>query len=495
MNAPSYTVREPPRSVWREPAVWLAVLVALALRAVALLLGAREPGPGMEINNVRCAATLASGRGFIMATGDAEQRAEPGGVDVIQMMKRLEARGERIDAEHPYPRTTDGWIPVTVRPAGYPLLMSFFYRIGNYTGMVASIQWVQVVLDALTCLLLFLFARNIFGRRVGIAAAWLYALLLPAIVQVLGFIPDTMSRFLAALILCVASYARGGRVWASLATGAAVGLAFHFRPEFLLIPAALFVVLWIERRRFWSCAGSLALMTAAVLVVLSPWVLWVYRTTHRVLLTTTSVGSNMYQALGQLPDNPWGIVLDDDLLTADAVRHGFRTAWDLDGSDYYYRRFKECVRERPGYYARLVLLHRLPYVLVPPYRKWGRVQSVFSDTRVKEGLPLWRAIPKYPGLFLRDKWSEILITLMTLALLCGLVGSVFVLWRRWNLLAWLLLPWGYFVTTICLTKQVEARNISAIIAVQTVALAVLIVALRDRRQCRIAGTPLPARES
>lgn len=486
MSNPTRKVDTEHRPIWQERTVWLAVAVALLLRLGAWRLLDREPGgfAGLYLNSV---ATLASGHGLLKRTAGVGRQPDTQG-RVTDFMKLRQAAGGRIDPDNPYPKDPAGWIPATLHPPGYACLMYMLYRMGNYDGMIVMGHVLQAGLDALVCLLIFLFARNIFGRRAGILAAVIYAFLPPAILLTLPLLPDAYIRFFMALVLCLASYAGPRRGWMLLVTGAAIGLACQFRPGFLLLPAALFIALWAWRRQFWTTLAWTTGMVLVELLVMAPWMLWTKSATGTALLTTTSAGGTMYQSLGEIPDNPWGIVLHDAWVDRDARKRGFGTAWSVEANAFYRRRFLECVAEKPGFYARLVFLHRLPLALVPPYivrPKPKEGEFSFSRYRIEEGLSKWQVIRKYPLAFVKARWGELCLFAVSGVLFVGLIVGIAVTVRDWRRCLWLILPWAYPVCSICLIKQVEARNVSSILAVQSVALAIVLVWSRDRRQRKV----------
>jgi 4-amino-4-deoxy-L-arabinose transferase-like glycosyltransferase len=484
---------------WRDPILLGALLVALAVRSTVAVVADLTPRNGLENGYLRDMATLASGYGPRMVTPEAYAAAGVSSFNAIDALKTRQAEGGRIDAEHPWPASPQGWVPATMHPAGYSLLEYACYRLGNYTGLVAAVRWTIVLLDTLACLLVFTFARNVLGRRVGLVAAWVYAILPPAIIQGQSFMPDAFSLFLISLILAAASYSRSGRRWALPAAGAAVGLACHFRPEFMLLPIVLFLAHWIDKRRLLKSLAGLAAMEAAFLILWLPWLIWTYHATGRPLLTPTTAGASMYEALGEVPGNPWNILMDDGWVTEDATHRGFPSPWGPQADRFYRAETWKCIREHPSAYLKLVAFYRLPMALVPPYtppRQESGAAFGFSKLRKEENLSRWQVLWKYPGKVLQNMWLELLMALLSLALLLSMPAAAICHRRQWRLLAWILLPWAYVVASIVLVKQVEPRNVATVLVVQTVALAAVIVHRLDRRKktgpVSAAGAETPA---
>jgi 4-amino-4-deoxy-L-arabinose transferase-like glycosyltransferase len=467
-------------SVWRERLLWMAVLLALAVRIAGFMVLPSSKLNSMSNGYIRTAATLASGHRMLMSTKDSFGIEN----DVIYVMKQRQLAGGRVDTQHPYPTRTTGWMPATFHPAGYSWLLYLFYKIGNYNGMLLLMRFLQAGLDAMVCLLIFLFARNVFDRRIGLWAAWVYAILPPAIVQSTSFMPDSLNCFFMALVLWLSSYAHVRRNWVLLLAGSAVGLACNFRSEYLLLPGAVLLILWVDQRRFWVPIAWTAGMVATMLLMLVPWMLWTHSATGKALITSTGAGVTMYEALGENPNNPWNVVLNDAWVDEDARKRGFTTAWSIQADSFYRGLFRKCVAEHPGYYAKTVLFYRLPFALSPPYEvrdPEAKKEFSFGKINQKEGLTRWGVVYKYPLIVLRYMWREVLMMILSALLLLNFVGLVLVRWRDYRQLAWLVLPWAYTVSLICLTAPVYPRYVVAILIVQTVALAMTIVLLSDRR--------------
>jgi 4-amino-4-deoxy-L-arabinose transferase-like glycosyltransferase len=352
--------------------------------------------------------------------------------------------------------------------------------------MLALTRLSQGLLDAGACLLVFLFARNIFGRRVGLIASWAYCILPPTIQLLAVFMPDALTRFLAILIACVASYLRRGGFWPYIAGGAAVGLASHFRPEFLLLPAFLFPAIWADTRRFWRPVAGTAITFVVAVLALSPWVIWTGRVAGKPMLSTTSAGGSMYEALGELPDNPWGIELGDAWLDRDAVSRGFKSAWSVEANAFYTREFKQCVAQHPGYYARMVLWRRLPRALWPAYSIPGDDFSISAAARTRE-VSAWQIVSERPWHVLWHTMGRALSRACSFVLLAATVLCGVICWRRWRQVAWVILPWAYFIVSICLIKQVEARNMAAVMVYQVVALGLVVTWAIDRRRAKVSS--------
>ena len=452
----------------------LASAIGSALFVRVLLsfwLCSTPPAINLTTGYIETAAAIVSGKGLIMPAGDN------GTVDVVKFLKSREDIGRRVTSEDPFPHDSHGWVPATLHPPGYSGLLALLYEIGNITGMLWWVLRIQTILDALTCLLVYVFVKNLFGADAGIVAAWIYALLPAPILLCLQILPDSLSCFFTAAILAFASYIPARGVGAASATGIIIGIACLFRAEFVLWSAIVVLLLAfspdaIANKLRWS--GVLVFSHIAALV---PWMLWTYRVTGHPLLTSGS-GACMYASLGEIPNNPWHITLDDGWVMADAARKGLRSAWTPEADAYYRRMVVSCVRMHPRSFIHLLLTQRLPLALAPAYYMGGDMW--FATYRLNEGLTRWQTLRKYPNTAIRHEWLKFTMASFSALLLGVMVYSYFMYRRELRLLAWLWMPWTVTIITLSLMKQIEGRNLASNLIIEVAAAALLVSNNRSR---------------
>ena len=147
-------------------------------------------------------------------------------------------------------------------PVGQPLFLA--------PGMWLGAWWLMPVAGSLlTVWLVFLLARDMFGERLAIWTAGLVAVS-PAMI-VLGVTPmsETSSRLmLAAYLLGLVRWLRGGHWGYALLTGAALGYAFNCRPLTAVafaLPGAVFWAWSVSRDRTGNLRAILAGLPPAIL--------------------------------------------------------------------------------------------------------------------------------------------------------------------------------------------------------------------------------------
>jgi 4-amino-4-deoxy-L-arabinose transferase-like glycosyltransferase len=435
-----------------------ACISALLIR-VLLSFWLAIPMLGLTSGYIQAAASIASGRGPLMPAQDE------GTVDVNKFLKSREDVGTRVSSNDPFPPDPRGWLPATFHPPGYSLLLFVLYRISNYSAMLWWVLRIQTILDALTCLLVYMFIRNLFGRDIGLIAAWIYALLPAPMLLCLQLLPDSLTCFFAAAMLASASYIYPRGLPAALATGLAIGIACLFRSEFLIWSAIIIVLLLpsqgtIATKLRWS--GVLAVSQVAVLM---PWILWTYRVTGHPLLTGSALGLSMYQSLGEIPANPWRITLDDERwVTADARKRGLRSAGDPEGDAYYRKLFLHSIWLHPVSFAEIVVTQRLPLALAPAYYMGGDMW--FMNCRVNEGLTRWQAVRKYPGAAIRHEWLKFVMAFLSALLLAIMLYVCFLYRRTLPHIAWLWFPWIVMIVTVSLINSIQARFLASNLIVE-----------------------------
>jgi 4-amino-4-deoxy-L-arabinose transferase-like glycosyltransferase len=217
-------------------------------------------------------------------------------------------------------------------------------------------QLLQILLDSAMVLLVYLASLRLFGRtRAALVAAGLYAIFLPlaALTNIVHL--DTWATYFTITIFWLFVEARETtrrRPWL-LALGIATGIGVYFRPFLLVLPLALMVALAIGSgwRRAWPL-GVVPLVIATGFM--TPWTVRNYDVFHRFIPMRIGAGQNLWEGLGELPNN-FGAVLDD-AATSRQVRHEqpnlqYGTpAYD----DYLLTKAKRAIEHHPGFYAKVV---------------------------------------------------------------------------------------------------------------------------------------------
>ncbi len=210
------------------------------------------------------------------------------GIDHYHDLGRLLARGEAF--------------PTTDVPWGYAYFLSAFFRIFGDRPWIPLL--VQAGLNALVPILSYHLVALEFDRRTGIAAAALTGVASFNTIYASTLSSDAVCTvlFVAGLLAFAVGRHRGGLFSFAIA-GLFLGLAPQFRPNLLLLPAALAALYLLapprsvrKLRHMIVCLGIAALM-------LAPWTVRNYRLLGLVLPTSTHGGVQLWY--GSLQTGPY----------------------------------------------------------------------------------------------------------------------------------------------------------------------------------------------
>jgi 4-amino-4-deoxy-L-arabinose transferase-like glycosyltransferase len=262
--------------------------------------------------------------------------------------------------EHPDPARTG----LLARPPGYALYLAAVFR--TFGRDLFAAQLVQNILTALCCVLAAAAAGRAVSVRVGTWSG-----VIAALSPQLGFasnlvLPDALSALpllVAVLLLTAAHPDRPGGWWWSAAAGAVVGAGCWLRPNVVLLPGLLgLLILLVSRDRRRALAHAVALGLASVLVVI-PITLRNWAIFHAFVPISTNGGLTFWQGAADAGGKDVGAFKRDKLvMLEEAARYGkpeYAQWWaEPDGiwrDQERYRRGWEVIRAHPGRYARLML--------------------------------------------------------------------------------------------------------------------------------------------
>ncbi len=278
--------------------VALALIVALGLlvRLSFLASDPHDPRSGSYYGEV--AQSLLTGHGFSYREGGAvyfEQLRErehrlinPGTVDLAKVAG------------------IGRWQPWIDEPVGGPLLLTGLWELVD-RGYYLPMQLLQALVDALCALLVYRISLRLFRRpRAALAAAGLYAVYPPVAWQTtivyndiwaLDFTVAITAAYLEAIgSVDAVGWARSPR-WLA-ACGALTGAGLYFRPNLVLLPAAL-ALATIAATGWRRALVRTALPTAIALLFVSPWLVRDYRVFHTFVFVRSGTGITLWAGLAE----------------------------------------------------------------------------------------------------------------------------------------------------------------------------------------------------
>lgn len=192
-----------------------------------------------------------------------------------------------------YPRS--GYLlqggPTAIRGPGYPYLLGGVYAL---TGdSIAAGRLAAALLGALTVLLLYLIAKRIWGRRIGLTAAAMAAVFPPLVLLSRELWSESLFIALElGAILCVLNFRRsGGALRWAVAAGVLCGVAALTRNTALALLICIPLGTWTMRPLFRPRALlAPALVLACAALAIAPWALRNEARFGRFVPLTTSAG-------------------------------------------------------------------------------------------------------------------------------------------------------------------------------------------------------------
>jgi 4-amino-4-deoxy-L-arabinose transferase-like glycosyltransferase len=188
--------------------------------------------------------------------------------------------------------------PSAYWPVGTPFAYSVLYRL--FGPGYGSIAILNIVVGALTTLLILELATRWFGPKAGLIAGLLYAIW-PSQIE---FTTILASELLFNLLILAGIYFWNRRpvpTWADAAfAGIALAGASYVRPLALILPA-LFLLWTLARGKWTALIARAAVTTAVMLVLILPWTIRNYFAFHSLVLVSTNGGANLW--MGNSPES------------------------------------------------------------------------------------------------------------------------------------------------------------------------------------------------
>jgi len=157
-------------------------------------------------------------------------------------------------------------------PPAYPLFLAGIFKI--FGQSYDAVRIVQAILSALTCVLIYLTAKNLFNRKVGLIAG-LIAVIYPSfILQSTAILTETLFTFLLVLTMfCLFRALDKGLAGWGLAAGISLGLATLTRSVTLFFPVLILplVFLYKKRQPIVATFRNFILILILMFLVISPW--------------------------------------------------------------------------------------------------------------------------------------------------------------------------------------------------------------------------------
>lgn len=254
---------------------------------------------------------------------------------------------------------------VLLHPPGYPILIAGVSGIfGSIEGGRGAFQIVQLLLNSLAPVLIFLIARRLFDLRTALIAGILAAVAPQFAYHSAMMLPDELSAM--PILLAVYFYVRAiedRRLTMAVFCGAAIGLSCWFRSNTLLLPVFFALSSIVLLPKPIRVKFALLLM-ASFIVTISPITIRNYVVFKSFIPLSLGMGTTLVEGLGDYDtDGKLGMpATDEGVMEMDARiagRPDYRgNLYNPDGVERERERLKialTVVRENPGWYFTSVL--------------------------------------------------------------------------------------------------------------------------------------------
>jgi len=233
---------------------------------------------------------------------------------------------------------------------GYSLFLGCVYTFFGDGLVVARV--VNVLLIALASVVVFLMARGLGGRLLGLAAVAFFAthrelheMVVFTMTENVGFAFGLLSFFLLWLACCRPSW------WLFLLAGLFFGMANLSRPMTLLAAVGFAVVMFMQMPR-WSFREVMtrgAVLASGLLIVFLPWSI---RQKMEIDTFSPSINSSIMMYSGATPEiGHTGALAADHYYEAERAGIPRRTA---EWNEFYKEKYRAKVAEDPGRYLGLM---------------------------------------------------------------------------------------------------------------------------------------------
>jgi 4-amino-4-deoxy-L-arabinose transferase-like glycosyltransferase len=278
----------------------------------------------------------------------------------IALVKELSYREHRLinlsEANFAAVDAKPQWQPYVQEEVGTGLMLAGVWELtGSERFLYGEI--LQIAVDSLMVLLVYrIVALLLKRRRAAVIAAAVYAVFPPIAQHTVLVTPDIWAVDFT--IATVATYLEAmhssqHRLRWLLVCGTTLGVGMYFRPNLLLLPAALALASasrhdWRRHLRYAAAVGAVAVL------VVSPWTVINYVHFHRFIPTRTGLGVTLWVGLSEIP-NDYGAHGSEAVIWEEVHRERPDLIYDTPEYDDHLReKAIHLIERHPLYYAELV---------------------------------------------------------------------------------------------------------------------------------------------
>ncbi len=271
-------------------------------------------------------------------------------------------------------------------PPGYPIVIATVWSVFGESDK--SIQLLQIFVDSLAAVLIFLIALELLPFSVALIAGLLVALAPQFTWNSVLLLPDTLAVFPVLLgIYCLVRAVKKPRLVSVLAAGALIGLSCWLRANALLMAPFLAVIAFFLFDRARRLRYSMTLMAGAILI-LAPLTIRNWIVFHHFIPVSLGAGQTMLEGIADYDtEGRFGIPSTDmGIMKMEAEQYGrpdyYSTLFAPDGIARDRQRLArgfDIVRHNPFWFAGVMVrratamlrLERTPKISAEPVIDYG----------------------------------------------------------------------------------------------------------------------------
>jgi 4-amino-4-deoxy-L-arabinose transferase-like glycosyltransferase len=200
-------------------------------------------------------------------------------------------------------------LPTAQWPPAYPFMLAGIYKAFGHHIIIPKV--VNALAGGLTCLLIYLIAARVFNRRVGLAAAFLFAvfpgqLFWSTLLMTESLTPALLCLMLLLFMMWVVERRDVG--WLRYGTlGALFGVALLARGEGVVLLLAALVVWRLAVPSWRQYAREAGLFTTAAVLVVLPWTVRNAISMHAFVPVSSAAGHTLLAGHQDDPYNPYRV--------------------------------------------------------------------------------------------------------------------------------------------------------------------------------------------
>jgi 4-amino-4-deoxy-L-arabinose transferase-like glycosyltransferase len=240
--------------------------------------------------------------------------------------------------------------PTAFRPPIYPLFLGIIYYIAGHD--LFWVRFMQAILGAGICLLIYLIATIIFDRTIANISGFLCCFYPPLIVWTSEIMSETLFTFL--LLLGIWKIISRNNYRSLLISGIIFGFALLTRGNLIFFFPFLFYWIFLSRKR--NFLKATAILMSGVLLILLPWTFRNYNRLHSFVPLANISGITFYNSY-VAPDRGFGFTslkgVNDEY---------YRLKSETEQSNYLMRKAIEYIKKSPKKVVKLTALKLLHFI-------------------------------------------------------------------------------------------------------------------------------------